>query len=146
MKKISAKNLSLFVLALAFVFSLVFFLLNQKERRVFYFSVIGSDDMAVEVRYLPKNPVQGTVNLFVDELLLGPQTQRARPLFSLGTKNEFCFLRGKTLYVGLSKDVLYQIPEAEDIMQGIALFKKNIKKNFAAVHDIALFIDGKYVE
>ena len=116
------------------------------KRHVFYFSVIGTERLVREVRYLPKHPVQGDVQLYVDELLLGPETQRARPLFSLGTKNEFCFVRGKTLYVGLSKDVLYQIPEADTITKGIALLCKNIKKNFHDIKNIALFIDGKYVE
>lgn len=134
------------VIAGVLVFSLAMYLRNGKQRRTFSFPVIGTEQPVMEVRYLPKNPVQGEIGIYVDELLLGPQSQRARPLFSPGTKNQFCFLRNRTLYVGLSEDVLYEIPESARIMDGIAYFRKNVLRNFRNVKEVELFIDGKYVE
>lgn len=146
MKKIGFRHIAIVALVIVFVVSFSISLLNRKHRRIFCFPVIGSDAVVTEVRYLPKEPVQGDVAMYVDELLLGPETQRARPLFTAGTKNEFCFTRGKTLYVGLSQEALYEIPEATKVLDGIAFFEQNIKRNFRGIKSVELFIDKKYVE
>ncbi len=146
MKKITFYHIVAMLVLAVFCFSAVRYVIAGSQRRTFRFPIIGSEEIACEVRYLPRNPVQGTLSMYVDELLLGPQTQRARPVFSNGTKNIFCFQRGKVLYVGLSKEVLYEEPEAARIKEGIALFRENIRRNFRGVKEIALFIDGKYVE
>lgn len=143
------KNYVLFVIAgtLLFVTSLAFFLKKPLEKRhIFTFAMIGSEKLITEVRYLSNEPAQGAIQLYVDELLLGPQTQRARPLFSLGTKTDFCFLRDKTLYIGLTKSVLYQTSSAMDIVNGIELFKTNLLHNFKSISQIELFIDNRPVE
>ena len=146
MKKISFRLAECAVIVCAFVVSLACFLPSAARRRVFVFPSVASGDRVVEVRYVPRHPVQGNIPLFVDELLLGPQSRRARPLFALGTRAEFCFLRGKALYLGLSKEVLDADAVADDMLGDIALFKKNIRKNFSRLDNIVLFIDGQYVE
>jgi len=52
---------------------------------------------------------------------------------------------GNTFSVGLSKEAVLQEGGAPSIEEGAKLFKKNIKKNFTAVKDIELFIDGNYI-
>lgn len=146
MKKITFRLAACAVIVCAFVISLACFLPSAGRRRVLVFPSVASGDRVVEVRYVPRHPVQGTIPLFVDELLLGPQSRRARPIFALGTRAEFCFLRGKTLYLGLSKEVLSADAVADDMLGDIALFKDNIRKNFSSLDSIVLFIDGKYVE
>lgn len=134
------------VIVCALVVSLACFLPSAARRHVLVFPSAASGDRVVEVRYAPRQPVQGSIPRFVDELLLGPQSRRARPLFVLGTRAEFCFLRGKTLYLGLSKELLAADAVADDMLGDIALFKENIRKNFSRLDDIVLFVDGKYVE
>lgn len=149
MTRIGVRRAALAVIALSFVVSLICFVPGMATRRVFVFPAVradGSEGTAVEARYLPRHPVQGSIPLFVDEMLLGPQSQRARPLFARGTKAEFCFLRGRTLYVGLSKDALFPPAGAENILANIALFRQNVRRNFSSVGEVMLFIDGKYVE
>ena len=146
MKKISFRLAACAVIVCAFVVSLACFLPSTARRHVFVFPSVTSGDRVVEARYVTRRPVQGNIPLFVDELLLGPQSRRARPLFALGTRAEFCFLRGKTLYLGLSKEVLAADAVADDMLGDIALFKENIRKNFSRLDNIVLFIDGKYVE
>jgi hypothetical protein len=124
---------------------LLYFISFPGYRRIMYYPRFDNKRVSAEVRCLPVHPVQGNVALFVDELLLGPVTERSRPLFSPGTRAEFCFVRGKTLYVGLSKDVLYQSDPATDIKRGTELFRKNILKNFGYIHSVELFVDGKSV-
>ena len=114
-------------------------------KRVFYFPAIGTDKLVKEVRYIPKNPVQGDVRLYVDELLLGSQLPRLRPLFSLGTTVSFFSLNDGILYVDLTDDVILQKSDSPDIEVGINLFEKNIKKNFKNIAEIKLFIGGKSV-
>jgi hypothetical protein len=112
------------------------------DRRVFYFESLDTNKISTEVRFLPSKPVQGKEKIFVDELLLGPMTNRFRPLFSPGTKADFCFVRGRTMYVGLSKEAVQITPETADIKKGMELFKKNILKNFTNIDTIVMYIDG----
>ena len=114
-------------------------------RHVFYFESLDTNKVSTEIRFLPSKAEQGKERLFVDELLLGPMTNRYRPLFSAGTKTEFCFVRGKTLYVGLSKEAVQISPESADVRKGIELFRENILKNFTYIDTIEMYIDGKSV-
>lgn len=143
------KNYVLFFVLemLLFVASFALYLHSQPgNRRMFRFPVVDSEKSAVEIRYLSRTAVQGDVGLYVDELLLGPETRRVRPLFSPGTRCEFCFVRGNTLYVGLSKDALHQRSPAAPILTGIDYLKKNVLRNFATINAIELFIGGQPVE
>ena len=115
------------------------------DRRVFIYPVSGSSKNQKEVRYLASNPVQGKIWYYVDELLLGPSFYRGRPLFTLGTRVDYCFLRDKTLYVGLSEEAALQGSGSRNIEESVSLFKKNIKKNFAGIKYIELFIDGNFI-
>lgn len=115
------------------------------NRRTFVFPVSGSRWNKTEVRYLTSDPVQGKIQCYVDELILGPSFYRGRPLFTLGTRVEYCFLRNKTLYVGLSEEASLQENGAPSVVEGTALFKKNIKRNFTGIKYIELFIDGNFI-
>lgn len=146
MIRLSKTSKIICAVSFAFLISLAVFICSNKGvRRVFYFPQFDGMHNASEVRNLPSKPVQGKVALFVDELLLGPETERCRPLFSPGTHAEFCFVRGNTAYIGLSKDVLYENAPATHIKQGTELFRKNILKNFAYIKSVELFVDGKPV-
>lgn len=115
------------------------------DRRVFIYPVSGSSKNQKEVRYLASNPVQGKICCYVDELLLGPSFYRGRPIFTLGTRVDYCFLRDKTLYIGLSEEAALQGSGSRNIGESVSLFKKNIKKNFAGIKYIELFIDGNFI-
>lgn len=115
------------------------------NRYTFRFPVSGSKSLKTEVRYLSSNPVQGKIQLYVDELVLGPSFYRGRPLFTLGTTIDYCFLKDKTLYIGLSEEAALQGNGAVSIEKGIELLKKNIKKNFTGIKSIELFIDGNFI-
>lgn len=116
------------------------------DRRVFIYSVSGSSRNQKEIRYLDSNPVQGKIQYYVDELVLGPSFYRGRPLFTLGTKVEYCFQKEKNLYVGLSEEAVLQENGSPSIEEACKLFKKNIKKNFTGIKNIEIFIDGNFIE
>ena len=122
-----------------------FFSRIGSDRRVFLYPLSGSSKIKKEVRYLNSHPVQGKINYYVDELILGPSFYRGRSLFTPGTAVEYCFLSEKTLYVGLSQEAVLQENGAQKLSEGLALLKKNIKKNFTGIKDIEVFIDGNCV-
>ena len=99
----------------------------------------------VESRFLPSRRGAEKVSLYVDELLLGPKTERSRPVFSPGTKAAFCFERGRTLYVNLTSDLLEKSGNASEIMEGMDLFKMNIKKAFPKYKQVEIYIDKRGV-
>ncbi len=126
------------------IFSAIFFAnKNSVERYLFYFHSFENDQLCTEVRYLPKNPTQGKIQLFVDELLLGPMTNRYKSIFVRGTKVEFCTLEGNTLYVGLSSDALQTSTDTENLRERVSLFKLNIVKKFTEIKTVLVYIDGK---
>lgn len=134
------------LLVVAFVFSAVEYFSKIHGRRfLFRFESVDAKKTSLEYRILPHKKGSEAISLYVDEILLGPKTERARPIFSPGTKSKFCFLRGKTLFVNLSGELLYQTGNAGDIMRGIELFKKNIFKTFPQVKSVEIFIDGKQI-
>ncbi len=126
---------------------------NTKDfgvRRDFYFYSIDKKSIAREMRYLSKEPLQGDVQLFVDELVLGPMTYRFQRIFAKGTSVEFCTLQDDVLYVGLSQDALKSasgntVATKEELLKSIDLFKVNIVRNFTKINTIMVYIDGKSI-
>ena len=145
-KKVHYIRLLIFSL-IVFIFfvSFVLFSISQKkERRLFIFPSVEAGKYVVEYRYLEKNPVQGNIQLFIDELLLGSSIERTKLVFSRGTRVLSCFLRKGILFVDLSPELLAQEDNAILIEQGVELLKKNINSNFGNVSKIEIYIGGKY--
>lgn len=115
------------------------------RRHVLRFQSVDSGKNNVEWRLLPRKSGGERVSLYVDELLLGPKTERSRPLFSPGTKARFCFVRGRTLYVNLTPALLEKTGNASEIMYGIELFKKNIRRTFPGIKEIEIYIDNRSI-
>ena len=131
-------------LAIAFVFSLAAYLAKTpKIRYSFRFQSVDSGRNNIEWRLLPYRKGSQKTVLYVEELLLGPKTERSRPIFSPGTRVDFCFGRDKVLYVGLTPALLEKTGNASEIMAGIELFKKNIRSAFPKYKQIEIYIDKK---
>lgn len=133
------------VLICSFILSIsLFFIKNSGKRRVFIFPSADNGKYILEYRYLPKDPVQGKINLYLDEILLGSGVERTKLLFTPGTRAESCFLREGTLYINLTADLLAMGNGVINIKDGIDLLKENIMSNFHQVKKIEVFVDGKY--
>ncbi|HAH60696.1 MAG TPA: hypothetical protein DCL73_01210 [Treponema sp.] len=132
------------IVSVCFCISLVSWIIQFPGiRRVCMFESSENGKICMEWRYLPLKPVQGRLNMYVDELLLGPETSRFRPLFSPGTKAVSCFKRGSTLYVDLSDTLLTESGGASEIKKGIGLFRRNILHNFENIHTVEVFVGGR---
>ena len=144
--KINKERKILIAVAGIFAISFVAWCFSSHTQRcvMFFQSSDLNNRLCLEERYLPESR-QNSVELFVDELLLGPMTAHCRYIFSPGTRAESCFVRGKVLYVNLSDDVLQQSGNASAIKDGTEIFRKNILDNFRNINRIEMFVDGKYV-
>lgn len=137
---------ALILILATFLYSFSKFTINRKQDRyILYFDSPGFNELCTETRFLSKNTYQSKEMAFVEELLLGPVTNRYIPLFNKKTVCDFCFVREKTLYVGISKEALLVSKETAEIKRGIEVFKKNILKNFKNINTIEMYIDGKEV-
>ncbi len=125
------------------IFSLVAFFVSYKgTHRTFFFESVDSNEVFIEKRFVPKSPYQDKITTYIEELLLGPQTPRLKPVFSRGTTLISCFERKHTLYVNLSKDLLKAEGEVSDFAVAERIFKENIFKNFRQIDIIEIYIDG----
>ncbi|MCR5189371.1 MAG: GerMN domain-containing protein [Treponema sp.] len=139
-----AQIIIFFVFLLTLLFSIFSYLIGKETvRRTFIFPSAETGEYIVEYRNLTKNPVQGDVHLFIDELLLGSTIERTKSLFTSGTKVLSCFQRDQILYLNLSSDLLEMGDEVIEIRDGMDLLKNNIKKNFSKIHEIEIFVNGK---
>lgn len=133
------------LIVILFLVSLILFVVQTSgKRRTFIFPSVDSGSYVVETRYLPSKPAQGSINLFIDELLLGSGVERTKMLFTSGTKVESCFLRKDILYLNLSDDLMQMGDGVLDIEDGVELLKKNVKTNFSGVKTIQIFINGQF--
>lgn len=150
MKALLKKKLLIYILAFVFVVvfatSLSLFFVKQKSKSyVFIFPSAENGSYIVERRNLSNDPAQGVIQLYVDELLLGSTVERTKLIFSSNTRVNSCFLRGNTLYLDLSDDLLSIEKSSFPINEGIELLRENILKNFSNINKIELFIGGKFV-
>ncbi|MBR4374702.1 MAG: hypothetical protein IKP49_10115 [Treponema sp.] len=104
-----------------------------------------AEAVKTEKRCLPKEPVQGEVRMYVEELLLGPESSRLLPIFSLDATVDFCFMQGDDLYLGISESSVYNLGADVDIQSRIELLESNIHKNFKNIGQILLFIGDNFV-
>lgn len=134
----------IFIFLITLFFSVLSYLIGKDSvRRTFIFPSADTGEYIVEYRNLTKEPIQGDVQLFIDELLLGSTIERTKSLFASGTKVLSCFQRDQTLYLNLSSDLLEMGEGVIEIRDGMDLLKKNIQKNFSKIHEIEIFVNGK---
>ncbi|MBQ1711390.1 MAG: GerMN domain-containing protein [Treponema sp.] len=134
----------IFIFLITLLFSVLSYLIGKDSvRRTFIFPSADTGEYIVEYRNLTKEPIQGDVQLFIDELLLGSTIERTKSLFASGTKVLSCFQRDQTLYLNLSSDLLEMGEGVIEIRDGMDLLKKNIQKNFSKIHEIEIFVNGK---
>lgn len=145
MKKFS--HIALGVFLGSFIITAVLYLCgNHQKRYVYYFNSWGTTKLCTEVRRSMQKPEQGKVEYFIQDLLLGPMTYRYKSVFPLGTKMDFCIKKKKELHVGLSSEALKNYSDQAELRKNIAVFKKNIVKNFANFNKIYIYIGGELVE
>ena len=79
------------LLAIVFVISFVFFIFScSNSRYVLYFPMFDREKNIVEIRRVKKDKVRTNIQIFVDELILGP-TITGNAYFSVRNKSKILF-------------------------------------------------------
>ena len=129
--------------AAVFLISFICWIFNAPQKRyVFLFESFDSGKICMEERYVPKEKGKTKIQLFSDEILLGPQNPRYRPLFQIETSTLFCFFSDKTLFINFSSDIIRNGSGSSDMNKGFELYRKNVLHNFNNIKNIKMFAGG----
>lgn len=132
---------SIFIVAI--LISGIYISIKKSDSRfVFLFESLDDQDTHVEVRYLNTVPGEDEITCYVKDLLLGPATNRYRPLFARGTTLNSCFVRDGMLFLDLSADALVPSGISSETEKACSLLKECIRSNFKQIDDIQVFISG----
>jgi len=129
--------------SLVFLFSLLCWFVHKPIiRKAFLFESFDSGRICIEERKFPLMNNHKLLDLFIDELLLGPENPRYRSVFPQKTHTIFCFFKDKTLFVNFSGDIINTDIGSSELDIGFVLFRKNILHNFKYIKNIKMFADG----
>lgn len=132
------------IIILSFLISLVVYTFSYRGNlRKFIFPSIDEGEYIIEKRYLKKSSVDDSITVFVKELLLGPESERTKYLFSKNTRLLSCFEKDGVLYVNLSEDMLDLGGNVISFEESVKLVTKNIKQNFGGIKSVEIYVDGK---
>ncbi len=138
-----------FILITAFVLvisSVLYAIFSPGIRVELMFESMDSKTLYTESRYIPRNTAQTDIQYYVDELLLGPISNRYKPLFANGTRALSCFLNEENiLYINLNENALIQGNGSSNAVFACELLKKNVLKNYKHVDNVRVFIMGNLV-
>ncbi|MDR0563096.1 MAG: hypothetical protein LBG73_10480 [Spirochaetaceae bacterium] len=143
--------LSLFFLAGLGVAACYEFMSLSVQRRTFMFYGIGNDMPVVEERMLPLSASdEAEIKRYVEEVLLGPVSPKTAPLFCRDTYLRSLLYRAGKVYADLSESAA--LPPLEDappregeIQRNLQTLDEEIRRNFPAVREVILFINGNRV-
>jgi hypothetical protein len=128
------------------LFTLIEFFQNGLARRTLMFYTISEGTVVVEERFFPRSGSRETdIRRYVEDVLLGPATPDAAPLFPRETRLESLMYRGKILYVGLSEAAALPPLEGGDVFFNYRALYTEIQRNFRYIKDVKLFINGNEV-
>ncbi|MCR4938493.1 MAG: GerMN domain-containing protein [Treponemataceae bacterium] len=114
-------------------------------RRLFIFESYDNSERSMEVRYLHEKNGEAAVREFIEELLLGPMSDRYIRLFPYGTRLLSCFIRDNVLYIDLSEEAALRTEGTSDTERACTLLKENVRQNFADLTDYKIFMMGNEV-
>ena len=134
------------ILAVSLIVFFVFY--NDKQEKIFYFYESGSEKAIGEMRTIPGyHDAEKNIQVYVEELLLGPRGMNLVPVFPEGTKLNQLMLREKKLYIDINNMVLKtDISKSYNIGKSIKLLRKNIYFNFPEISSIIFTITGEEPE
>ncbi|MDR1955254.1 MAG: GerMN domain-containing protein [Treponema sp.] len=139
----------LLYLALLGIFTGIELLHTNKVRRTFLFYTMRAGTPVVEDRMLfraPDETEEMALSRYVEEVLLGPVTPDAAPLFPRETRLRSLLYRDGVVYVDLGESAA--LPAREDqgnVLQRLDTLGQGIRRNFSFVQDVRFFIQGHEV-
>lgn len=126
----------------------VVILFNYEKGRssyVLFFPLDSMNGKNAEIRevYRSRDP-QHKLEIFVNELILGPVTLKMNPFIPEGTKIRSFIWRGEKLYLDLNKDFIRESSSIPlNYEEKINYLKENILFNFTQIKDITVTVEGQ---
>ncbi|MDR2900882.1 MAG: GerMN domain-containing protein [Treponema sp.] len=117
----------------------------MRHTLVFYSEKDGTP--TIEDRMIPTAQTkEESLTRYVDEVLLGPVNLDTAPLFSEGTSLESLFYRDGDVYINLSESAVLAPPNGiQDVKKNLLTLVLGLKRNYAYINKVILFIDGNEV-
>jgi spore germination protein GerM len=123
------------------------FLIIDNNRYTLVFNSAHDGTPIIEDRMIAASETkEEALTRYVDEVLLGPVDIDTAPLFYEGSRLESLFYRNDNVYINLSETaVLAPSSINQSVMENLSTFVSGIKRNFAYIDNVILFIDGNEV-
>lgn len=118
---------------------------NKRYTMVFY-TVDGGIPIIEERMIAAAETKEEAITRYIDEVLLGPVDLDTAPLFLEGTRLESLFCRNNDVYVNLSESAVLAPPNGiQDVKKNLSTLVSGIKRNFAFIERVILFVNGNEV-
>ena len=131
------------------IMTLVFLRVDADRRieRVLFFPNEGGRELHGELRRLPvRDDLAGNLELFIDELVLGPDEIDLYRLFPKEVKLESLLLDGNVLYLGYSENLVTTAENVPLSLNGIiAAVADAVVFNFPEIKEVKTSIGGEPV-
>ncbi len=137
------------LLIFTFLLTLLLFALfrPEKDGRIFFFPDNSGTFIAAERRGIPqRDKLPGQIRVFLDELLLGPESLGLSFAAPRGTVVNHVAVVEKTVYVDLSTEILDK--DETSSMSFVAIMENlrhNMVFNFPKIEEVVFTIEGQQV-
>ena len=135
---------SLLFVVVSLIAIIVFFSFYEKkyERYLMLYRDKVTGEEQIENRYVALPTEKDSLNVFVEEFLLGPADYHLASFFPHGTTYRSLFLQDDVLYLDLPRDSVVNMPKGVQFQDFYDLFLKSLKINFPELKDVYIFIEG----
>jgi spore germination protein GerM len=142
------RNRCLFFVILICLAALVEFLALGLIRRTFvFYSALDNSTIVEDRMFHRSDSLETDIRRYVEEVLLGPESQNAASLVPRGTRLLSLFYRENTVYADFSDNSA--LPETvtpgSSVFTGFLTLNEGIRRNFAKVKNVKLFIGGNEI-
>jgi hypothetical protein len=140
---VNKRNRRFFYLIIISLFALGEFYYAGLVRRTFVFYSNTEGMPVVENRLFKRSGSRETdLRRYAEEALLGPVSADSAPLFPQGTRLRSLLFRDGVVYVDLTENAALPPPGGGDVFRSLLTFNEGVRRNFAYVEDVRLFING----
>ena len=99
-------------------------------------------EIQLENRYIALPIEKNSLNVFIEEFLLGPANHELMSFFPHGTTYRSLFIRDDILYLDLYREAVQTMSQGVNFEDFYNLFNKSLKINFPEIKTANIFIDG----
>lgn len=115
---------------------------KKYERYLMFFRNKTTGEVQLENRYLALPMEKNSIDVFIEEFLLGPANNELMSFFPHGTTYRSLFVRDGILYLDLHHNSVQNMPHGVVFEDFYTLFNKSLKINFPGIKTTNIFVDG----